>query len=382
MVTQMCSGDSFGQIGFDLSQLRPPRNLFARYRIQNGSWSDEKSISEGGNDVSDFLINRQTGSYDFPAGNYEIEIFRRSGSNNNRKEEPLIFQVTIGPPESPLTATVIQELDVCPVNHVTVLPEGGWGEYTYKWSNGATTQTVSALTPGTYSVTVTDKEGCEVTVDNIIVPENDAVSIEPTFVQPTCGASDGAINITSSNLDYNRHELVWRKDDPLNGEIIDGDATGITNVEAGKYYLILTEFVNGNCDEFVKEFELKSQPTPIEIDFDDQEICEGETVSFSPSITSSSSDYQFNWYRDSTKQQPISNGDLGPEVVYNFLPDGTLEIEGLHFSESSYEYFVDVSGVDVCESLPDEMTKISIHVKPKPQAPLVQINGGYPRNIN
>lgn len=38
----------------------------------------------------------------------------------------------------------------------TANPSGGWFPYTYLWSNGATTQTITGLGPGTYCVTVTD----------------------------------------------------------------------------------------------------------------------------------------------------------------------------------------------------------------------------------
>lgn len=38
---------------------------------------------------------------------------------------------------------------------------GGTGAYTYEWSNGMTTQDVSGLAPGIYSVIVTDANGCE-----------------------------------------------------------------------------------------------------------------------------------------------------------------------------------------------------------------------------
>ncbi len=43
---------------------------------------------------------------------------------------------------------------------ITVVVVGGTPDYTYLWSNGATTPTISGLTSGNYSVTVTDSQGC------------------------------------------------------------------------------------------------------------------------------------------------------------------------------------------------------------------------------
>ena len=41
----------------------------------------------------------------------------------------------------------------------------------YLWSNGQTSATISNLTPGTYSVSITDMMGC-VTSDSIIISDN------------------------------------------------------------------------------------------------------------------------------------------------------------------------------------------------------------------
>ena len=44
---------------------------------------------------------------------------------------------------------------------ITVTPHGGNGwPYTFLWSNGDTTQTIQDLCPGTYTITITDSEGC------------------------------------------------------------------------------------------------------------------------------------------------------------------------------------------------------------------------------
>jgi hypothetical protein len=46
---------------------------------------------------------------------------------------------------------------------LTVTPSGGTGAYSYLWSNGKTTASIQDLDAGTYTVTVTDENGCFVT---------------------------------------------------------------------------------------------------------------------------------------------------------------------------------------------------------------------------
>src|SRR5678815_719700 len=43
----------------------------------------------------------------------------------------------------------------------SVVAGGGTTPYTYLWNNGATTASITGLTTGTYSVTVTDAHGCQ-----------------------------------------------------------------------------------------------------------------------------------------------------------------------------------------------------------------------------
>ena len=46
---------------------------------------------------------------------------------------------------------------------ITATPSGGTSPYTYQWSNGGTTQTISSLTASFYAVTVTDNNGVTAT---------------------------------------------------------------------------------------------------------------------------------------------------------------------------------------------------------------------------
>lgn len=51
---------------------------------------------------------------------------------------------------------------------IAVSPTGGTGPYTYLWSTGGTSETISGLTTGNYSITITDSKGCTKTEDYII----------------------------------------------------------------------------------------------------------------------------------------------------------------------------------------------------------------------
>ncbi|MCX6274497.1 MAG: SBBP repeat-containing protein, partial [Bacteroidetes bacterium] len=65
---------------------------------------------------------------------------------------------------------------------------------TYLWSNGATTQTISGLTAGSYSVTVTSNSGCSTSGTFTVTEPNSLPSVSITPVNPTCvgGGSNGS----------------------------------------------------------------------------------------------------------------------------------------------------------------------------------------------
>jgi hypothetical protein len=72
------------------------------------------------------------------------------------------------------------------------------GPYTYFWSDGSTGSTLTNLSAGSYSVDVTDGEGCTKTkiIDIFNVDSLGLANITPT--QPTCFSSSGSLDITIS----------------------------------------------------------------------------------------------------------------------------------------------------------------------------------------
>ena len=69
----------------------------------------------------------------------------------------------------------------------TVDVVGGSGAYTYAWSNGATTQAINNLCPGTYNITVTDANGCQ---SQAFTPVAGCFQIQGILVD-ACAANEG-----------------------------------------------------------------------------------------------------------------------------------------------------------------------------------------------
>jgi hypothetical protein len=81
---------------------------------------------------------------------------------------------------------------------ISVTGQTGIAPYTYLWSNGQTGSTITGLSASTYSVTVTDSEGCEVTKSGIVTNITNFAVNSITTVQPGCLTSNGQVTVTVS----------------------------------------------------------------------------------------------------------------------------------------------------------------------------------------
>jgi hypothetical protein len=91
-----------------------------------------------------------------------------------------------------------------PVGKITITGLTGTPPYTYDWSNGATGTTVTGLTSGGYSVSVTDSYGCVITRSATIFDVAQVGLGGFTAIQPSCFAADGSftIQITGGTAPY------------------------------------------------------------------------------------------------------------------------------------------------------------------------------------
>src|SRR5439155_4634478 len=72
----------------------------------------------------------------------------------------------------------------------TVNPSGGAAPYTFLWNTGATTSNITVSTAGTYSVTVTDTNGCTTSCSaTLTVNPNPSCSVTPSNATICAGGS-------------------------------------------------------------------------------------------------------------------------------------------------------------------------------------------------
>jgi len=80
----------------------------------------------------------------------------------------------------------------------TVNPTGGTSPYTFIWPSSGTANTETGLCAGTYTVTISDANGCDTTATVTII-EPAAITVIPTATNPSCnGVCDGTISVSPS----------------------------------------------------------------------------------------------------------------------------------------------------------------------------------------
>ncbi|MBX2948675.1 MAG: gliding motility-associated C-terminal domain-containing protein [Crocinitomicaceae bacterium] len=173
-----------------------------------------------------------------PAGTYSVNITDANGCTNTQT-------ITLTePPVLTASTTAVTYAGGWNVScngasdgAIDLTVSGGTPGYSYVWNNGATTEDLSGLTAGTYSVTVTDANGCTNT-QTITLTEPPVLTASTTAVtyaggwNVSCnGASDGAIDLTVGGATPG-YSYTWS-----NGAVTED----INSLPAGTYSVNITD---------------------------------------------------------------------------------------------------------------------------------------------
>lgn len=183
-----------------------------------------------------------------PAGSYTVTATDASGCQNEQ-----LFELGQPDPISPQLSATDESSFEAHDGTASANPAGGTPGYLYLWSNGAETESISGLAPGTYCVTITDANNCitEACID--VQAFNCAVSaqIETQAVSCPNGADGTAeVQIASGSAPFS---FNWSSG---------GSGESETGLSAGDYQLTLTDA--NNC-EAVFSFTV-TQPDAFDLD--------------------------------------------------------------------------------------------------------------------
>ena len=203
-----CHGDTTGAVTLAVTGGTTPYNF---------TWTGPAGFSATTEDI-----------YNLGAGMYAVSIADANGCGAT-------YSAAVTQPFSPMSMTLYPTASLCfglPNGSVDLTIAGGVPGYTYSWSNGATSQDLTAVVGGQYSVTVQDANGCLLTDTVIVGQPSSALTLLQSTTNVTCfGLSNGNINLTVSGGTPG-YTYLWTN----------GAATqDLNNVPAGVYSVVVTD---------------------------------------------------------------------------------------------------------------------------------------------
>ncbi|MBI3501840.1 MAG: T9SS type A sorting domain-containing protein [Bacteroidetes bacterium] len=282
------------------------QGTFTVNTIPTASVNSVTDVACKGNSTGAITINSSGGSLSYAwsngattqnisglaAGTYSVTVSNNCGSTS-------LTGIVVNEPASALNVSIaVQDNVKCNGGndgHVMLNTSGGTPMYTYLWSSGETVPTINTKPAGTYSVLVTDANGCTATLTAVIT---EPAAITTTLVVTTIscnGNNDGAINLSVSG-GTGMYTYSWQP----NGET----TQNISNLSPGTYTVNITDA--NFCTH--TDVATVNQPSVLTVTLSPTDVsCNGANDgSISSSVTGGTSPYTYSWSNSATTSA-ISN---------------------------------------------------------------------------
>ncbi len=214
------------------------------------------------------------------AGRYLLEVTDKNNQKTSAEitlNEPTALQWQMGSDSSGCVGSA--------AGKAWINVQGGTPPYQYLWNNGATTARLENLASGTYTVEVTDANGCQLS-GSVVVGTSSAIAItQETLTPPSCvNGSDGRISLTVQG-GAGVYSVRWT----------DGATTlQRNNLTAGTYTVTITD--GTPCGFLQKTFKVVA-PEPIALNLPSElTLCQGDTRLFD--ILADDPQARYEWQRN------------------------------------------------------------------------------------
>ncbi|MFN8309685.1 MAG: T9SS type A sorting domain-containing protein [Chitinophagales bacterium] len=191
---------------------------------------------------------------------------------------------------SPIAPNVTKVDESCTNGHgsATANPTLGTAPYTYVWSNGATTASISNLHQGYYTVTIHDAAGCTVNGYSYI---NNTSPISPngTYVPPVCDNLNGSVTVapTGGTAPYT---YIWNTS-PV------ATTASITGLGVGFYSCLITD--HNGCTNQYNTYLPYNSTMSVNVTHTNV-VCPNTNGSVGLSVSGGSLPYSYNWNTGAT----------------------------------------------------------------------------------
>jgi len=207
----------------------------------------------------------------------------------------------------------------------TATGSGGTTPYAYAWSNSTSSATAGSLAAGSYTVTLTDNNGC-MDIDSVTVEEPTLlVASFVSSMEPLCnGDTNGMMSISASG-GVTPYSFNWSS-----------GSTGATNsgIGAGTYTATVTD--DNNCTQTIEV--VLSEPTALAVaSFSVDALCKGGNDGAAvASATGGTAPYTYLW-SDSNSTSSDSISELG-EGSYGVIITDSNGCQIIDSVTISYEF--------------------------------------------
>jgi hypothetical protein len=204
----------------------------------------------------------------------------------------------------------------------------GTGPFTFEWSNGQTGSTASNLSPGIYTVTATQSDGCTeigtLTIGSLPLP-----SVNPTANTPLCEGETLQLNANASGGTPN-YSFLWEGPSSFNSTLPSPSISNIELTNGGLYEVTVTDA--NNCTGRMDISVIISESPTFQLvpqDISCNEAADG-SIDLTPDVPSSTLTY--NWSNGATTQD-INNLTPGTYTVSMTDSNGCTSIDSETINE-------------------------------------------------
>ena len=256
--------------------------------------------------------------------------------------------ITVGN-QSTFTTTIVAIIDENCGNSdgaVNIDVAGSGTNFSYIWSNGATTQDLSGLAAGTYTCIITDIDNTcddEVTVELINTAD---FTVSTSIFNESCGDGAGSIDLTitgGSNLTF-----IWS-----NGSTTED----LSSLVAGNYTCLITDGTSGCAFNIGVDIMNVTNGMAVSTSYNDENCGNG---SINVTVSGGSGNYSYNWNSGETTED-ISGLEAGTySVIVTDDTDGCSIVETIIIGNNANYTISGVVNNSTCSTCTDGSIDVSI----------------------